>query len=93
MSTRISQNCIALVETLVEVGSIQNWTHITTSQIGMFAFTGLTEDQVDILTSKYSLYMTRDGRISLAGLNPSNIRYVAQAIHDVTSGTTPKSSE
>jgi hypothetical protein len=40
----------------------------------------------DQLTSKYSIFLTRGGRISLAGLNEGNIEYVAKAIHDVTDG-------
>ena len=47
----------------------------------------------DTLTEKYAIYLTRDGRISLAGLNPSNIEYVANAIHDVTDGKSITESE
>lgn len=48
--------------------------------------TGMSSDMCDQLTSKYSIFLTRDGRISLAGLNEGNIEYVAKAIHDVTDG-------
>ena len=51
-----------------------------TKQIGMFAFTGMNSDMCDELMSKHSIYLTRDGRISLAGLNDGNIEYVARAI-------------
>ena len=40
----------------------------------------------DELTSKSSIFLTRDGRISLAGLNENNVSYVAKAIHAVTDG-------
>ena len=40
----------------------------------------------DELTANYSIFLTRDGRISLAGLNDNNIEYVAKAIHAVTDG-------
>ena len=40
----------------------------------------------DELTSKYSIFLTRDGRISLAGLNDSNLEYVAKAVHSVSDG-------
>jgi aspartate aminotransferase, mitochondrial len=59
--------------------------HVT-EQIGMFAYTGMNSDMCDELTSKYSIFLTRDGRISLAGLNDGNIEYVAKAVHDVTAG-------
>jgi aspartate aminotransferase, mitochondrial len=38
------------------------------------------------LTDSYAIYLTKDGRISLAGLNDKNLEYVAKAIHDVTDG-------
>ena len=40
----------------------------------------------DELTDKYSIFLTKDGRISLAGLNDGNIEYVAKAVHSVTDG-------
>ena len=41
--------------------------------VGMFSFTGLKPEQVDKLAQKASIYLTRDGRISMAGLNDSNV--------------------
>ena len=65
-------------------GSKLDWSHVT-DQIGMFAFTGMTPEMVDELTEKYHIYLTRDGRISIAGVTPNNSKYVAAAIHSVTS--------
>lgn len=48
--------------------------------------TGMSSEMCDQLTSEYAIYLTRDGRISLAGLNDGNIEYVAKAIHAVTDG-------
>lgn len=59
----------------------KDWSFVT-SQIGMFSFTGLTPAQVDNMTNKHSIYMTRDGRISLAGLPTAKCQYVAEAIVD-----------
>jgi hypothetical protein len=53
----------------------------------MFAYTGLTPAQTQILGDKYHVYMTRDGRISVAGLNKNNIDYVADSFHQVCSST------
>ena len=39
----------------------------------MFSFTGLKPEQVDSLAQKAHIYLTRDGRISMAGLNESNV--------------------
>lgn len=38
--------------------------------------------QVDHMTNQHSVFMTRDGRISLAGLSSSKVEYLAEAIVD-----------
>ena len=83
MSGRIKNMRIQLVNKLESAGSAYNWSHIT-KQIGMFAYTGLGPNQVNRLITQYHIYMTQDGRISMAGLTYSNIDYVANAIHNVT---------
>jgi aspartate aminotransferase len=50
------------------------------SQRGMFSLLGVTSDAVGRLREKHHIYMTPDGRINLAGLNPDNVAYVADAI-------------
>ena len=60
----------------------QGWDHIV-KQIGMFSFTGLNADQCQKLIDKHHIYLTANGRISMAGLNSSNVEYVANAIDDV----------
>jgi len=52
--------------------------------VGMFCYSGLTEEQVAQLRSKHHIYMTKDGRISMAGVNSENVEYIANAIVDVT---------
>lgn len=64
-------------------GSSRNWTHIT-EQIGMFCYTGLKLPEVEKLTKDYSIYLTKDGRISMAGVTSKNVEYLANAIHQVT---------
>lgn len=53
-------------------------------QHGMFYYTGLSSKQVDLLRSKYSVYMTADGRLSLSGVNDQNIEYVCKALKAVS---------
>ncbi|CAH0405022.1 unnamed protein product [Chilo suppressalis] len=65
-------------------GNKQNWQHIT-DQIGMFCYTGLNPDQVAKLTKDFHIYLTKDGRISVAGISSKNVNYVAEAMHKVTS--------
>lgn len=83
MSGRIKDMRAALRAKLEELnGREGSWSHIT-DQIGMFSFTGLTEAQVLRLRSDAHIYMTKNGRISMAGLNSGNVNYVAEAVHKV----------
>ncbi|KAH9063396.1 aspartate amino-transferase [Lactarius vividus] len=59
-----------------------NWEHII-NQIGMFSFTGISEAQSKALTESAHVYLTTNGRISMAGLNSKNIRYFAEALDGV----------
>ena len=85
MAERILSMRTRLVEALKEAGSTHDWSHVT-EQIGMFAFTGMSAEMCDQLTNEYAIYLTRDGRISIAGLNDVNLEYVANAIHALTDG-------
>ncbi|XP_078439335.1 aspartate aminotransferase 5 [Wolffia australiana] len=59
----------------------KDWSFIL-RQIGMFSFTGLNKSQSDNMTEKWHVYMTKDGRISLAGLSLAKTEYLADAIID-----------
>jgi len=85
MADRVNSMRTKLKEGLAKAGSIRNWDHIT-NQIGMFCFTGMTPDQVDSLSRNHSVYLTRDGRISVAGISCNNVEYLANAMHAVTKG-------
>jgi aspartate aminotransferase len=85
MAARIQDMRTKIVEKLIEVGSTHDWSHVT-KQIGMFAFTGMSKEMCDQLTDEHAIYLTKDGRISIAGLNEANLDYVAKAIHAVTDG-------
>jgi len=83
MADRIITMRSMLKENLEKEGSSRNWQHIT-DQIGMFCFTGLKPDQVERLTKDFSIYLTKDGRISVAGVSSANNAYLAHAMHEVT---------
>jgi aspartate aminotransferase len=99
MADRIITMRTHLRELLVKEGSKRNWDHIV-NQIGMFCFTGITPEQVKKdgnykfpifldfkvarLTKEFSIYLTKDGRISMAGVSSKNIEYLAHALHEVT---------
>ncbi|XP_023025466.2 aspartate aminotransferase, mitochondrial [Leptinotarsa decemlineata] len=72
-----------LRDNLAKEGSKRNWDPIV-KQIGMFSYTGLTPAQVDKMINDHHVYMTRDGRMSIAGVCSQNVEYVARALHQVT---------
>ncbi|KAL8171115.1 hypothetical protein V2J09_022919 [Rumex salicifolius] len=59
----------------------KDWSFIL-KQIGMFSFTGLNKTQSESMSNKWHVYMTKDGRISLAGLSSAKCEYLADAILD-----------
>lgn len=82
VTDRMNQMRDALKAALIKNGTKGNWDHIT-SQIGMFSFLGLTPKQCEQMINKHHIYMTGNGRISVAGLTTNNVEYVANAIKDV----------
>ncbi|ROW08560.1 hypothetical protein VPNG_06255 [Cytospora leucostoma] len=82
MADRIIEMRALLKENLERLGSKHDWSHIT-SQIGMFAYTGLTPEQMDKLAKEHSVYATKDGRISVAGITSGNVGRLAEAIYAV----------
>lgn len=84
MAGRINGMRAQLKDLLVqEHGSKLSWDHIT-SQIGMFCYTGLSPEAVAKLMQNHHVYLTKDGRISVAGITPGNIEHLAASIHAVT---------
>ncbi|XP_063439211.1 aspartate aminotransferase, mitochondrial-like [Mytilus trossulus] len=83
MADRIISMRQKLKDGLAREGSSHNWQHIT-DQIGMFCFTGLKPEQVDRMINEFHIYLTKDGRISVAGVTSGNVDYVANAIHQVS---------
>jgi aspartate aminotransferase len=83
MADRIISVRVALRKNLENLGSKRNWQHIT-DQIGMFCFTGMNAEQSTRLSKDFSIYLTKDGRISMAGVTSKNVDYLAHGIHEVT---------
>ncbi|MET0211074.1 MAG: amino acid aminotransferase [Burkholderiaceae bacterium] len=50
------------------------------SQRGMFSYTGMSAEQVDLLREVHGVYMVRSGRICVAGLNSANVEATAVAM-------------
>ncbi|KAK7183860.1 uncharacterized protein CC84DRAFT_1163278 [Paraphaeosphaeria sporulosa] len=83
MADRIITMRALLKENLEKLGSKHDWSHIT-SQIGMFAYTGLKPEQMEALAKEHSVYATKDGRISVAGITSGNVKRLAESIYKVT---------
>lgn len=84
MADRIGTMRVSLRSQLEEGQQDRSWAHIT-KQIGMFAFSGLTKEEVTALRDKHHIYCTLDGRISMAGITSQNVSYMADSIKDVIS--------
>lgn len=52
-------------------------------QKGMFSFTDLAPEEMDVLREEHAVYGVRNGRICIAGLNLRNVSVAAKAIADV----------
>jgi len=83
MADRINMMRVSLREHLEANESSRSWEHVT-RQIGMFAYSGMSKDEVIALRDKHHIYCTLDGRISMAGVTSGNVAYIGDAIRDVT---------
>lgn len=80
MRQRIQQMRTQLVQGLSAAGVDMSF---IARQQGMFSYTGLSKDQMIRLRDEHGIYGTLSGRICVAGLNPSNIGHVCQAMAEV----------
>lgn len=81
MADRILEVRALLRKGLEEKGTPGTWNHIT-DQIGMFSFTGMTPAMCERLIAQHHIYLLKSGRISLAGLNKSNIQYMVDSVDE-----------
>ncbi|KAI9933008.1 hypothetical protein MW887_009262 [Aspergillus wentii] len=79
MSGRIQSMRETLYQGLIRNSAPGNWDHLL-RQSGMFGFLGLSPAVVKELKDKYHIYMAANSRISIAGLNPDNVEYVAESM-------------
>ncbi|KUM62531.1 hypothetical protein ACN42_g4587 [Penicillium freii] len=63
-----------------------DWSYIT-QQRGMFCLTNLSQQQMNLLRTSHHIYVQDNGRLSISGLNSSNIERVAQSIKAVVQAT------
>ncbi len=77
--TRIAQLRQQFVDGISARVPEADFTHIL-RQRGMFSFSGLRGDQAERLKRDFGIYLLKNGRINVAGLNSSNIDYVCDSI-------------
>lgn len=82
MRNRINNYRQLIIDKLKEQGVAQDFSFIT-RQHGMFSFLGINKEQIERLRKDYSIYMVGSSRVSIAGLNHSNIDYFAKAMAEV----------
>jgi len=85
MANRIIAMRAGLRQRLEKLGTPGSWNHIT-DQIGMFSYTGLSPAQCEFLVKEKHIYLLKSGRISMCGVTPGNIDYVAASIHEAVTG-------
>lgn len=82
MRERIDSIRTMFAEALIKKCKNRDYSYLLRRK-GLFCFTGLHGEQVDRVIDEFAVYMTRDGRINVAGMNKDNLEYVANAISRV----------
>ena len=79
MRGRLNSLRFLLVEKLQERSVPRDFSYIVNER-GMFSFLGISLEQVIRPREEFHVYMVETSRINLAGINRSNVDYVADAI-------------
>lgn len=79
MRERIQRMRQQLGARLSEQGAERDFSFIE-RQRGMFSFSGLNAEQVDVLREQYAIYIVAGGRINVAGLTEDNLDYFCAAV-------------
>ena len=79
MRTRISTMRQAFVQQMAVRQQVVDFDFIN-HQKGMFSFSGLTQEQVLKLRKDNHIYIVGSGRINVAGITPSNIEPLCDAV-------------
>ncbi|GAA0536940.1 MULTISPECIES: amino acid aminotransferase [Rheinheimera] len=85
MRNRINNYRQLIIDKLAGEGVTQDFSFIT-RQHGMFSFLGINKEQIARLRNEFSIYMVDSSRVSIAGLNHSNIDYFARSVAAVLKG-------
>jgi len=79
MRDRINGLRAQFVKQIEAIGIDRDFSFIEREK-GMFSFLGVNVDQVQSLVNDYSVYLVNSSRINVAGINDSNIEYLATSL-------------
>lgn len=79
MRDRINGLRAQFVKQIQAIGIDRDFSFIEREK-GMFSFLGVNVDQVQTLVNDYSVYLVNSSRINVAGINDSNIEYLANSL-------------
>lgn len=79
MRDRITGMRHLFVEKLKEKGVTRDFSFLK-DQRGMFSFSGLSKEQVNVLREQYSIYIVGSGRINVAGITHDNVDTLCDAV-------------
>ena len=82
MRNRINGLRAQFVKQIQSIGIDQDFSFIQREK-GMFSFLGVDLNQVQSLVNDYSIYLVNSSRINVAGINDSNIEYLANSLATV----------
>lgn len=82
MRNRINEYRQLIIDKLAAEGVTDDFSFIS-RQHGMFSFLGISKAQIERLKAEFSIYMVGSSRISISGLNHSNIDYFAKSVATV----------
>tara|TARA_R110002126_G_scaffold43475_21_gene124619 strand:- start:12060 stop:13256 length:1197 start_codon:yes stop_codon:yes gene_type:complete len=85
MRNRINDYRQLIIDKLSAEGVTEDFSFIT-RQHGMFSFLGINKAQIARLKAEFSIYMVGSSRVSISGLNHSNIDYFAKSVATVLKG-------
>jgi aspartate/tyrosine/aromatic aminotransferase len=79
MRERLNSLRAMFVEKLAARGTPQDFSFIADER-GMFSFLGISKEQIIRLRDEFHVYMVESSRVNIAGINSSNVDYVADSI-------------
>ncbi len=82
MRNRIKTVRKRLVKLLENNNAGRNFSFIN-NQNGMFSYSGLSNEEVNKLRTKFGIYVVNSGRICIAAINQTNVDYIASSILSV----------